>query len=58
MSMRVVFVRIYVYCVHAWCLQGPEEGAALPGTRVSDGWSLHVGAGSQAHVLWKSILYS
>lgn len=41
---------IYVYHVHAWCQQIPEEGVKPPRTEATDGHEASVDAGSWAWV--------
>ena len=43
MYMGILPVYMYVYYVHAWCPQRPEEGTRAPGTGVKDGCVLPCG---------------
>lgn len=53
---RVVLMSVdcYIYMNHmcAWCPKRPQVSVRIPGTRVTDVVSCHVGAGNQIQVLW------
>jgi hypothetical protein len=53
----VCMIVLLDYCLCSTCLWYParqDEGAGSSGTRVIDGWSLHVYSGKQSLVLWKN----
>lgn len=46
MCTNVMPVCMSVYHIHSWCLHKLKEDVKYPGTGVTDGCELHVGAGN------------
>lgn len=44
----------YFACFSICLPQKPEEGIRSPGTGVPDSCEPHIGAGNQAHALWRN----